>query len=199
MNYPVNEIFTSVQGEGRWSGEPVCFVRLSGCNLVCEFCDTDHEKGTLLSPKDIHLSILRITMQTKIKTIIVTGGEPTIHNLSDLVSELRQDFRLHLETNGTRMLESGEIFDWIAVSPKFPPGLSKVQVRQANEIKVPVWPGITNEEIAECETFGNFAVRYLQPVDDKDLEINAERSFQIASRSHVWKLSLQGHKRLKLR
>ena len=51
--YKINEIFHSLQGEGFHSGNPAVFVRFSGCNLRCEFCDTQHQQGTMMSLQDI--------------------------------------------------------------------------------------------------------------------------------------------------
>ena len=51
--YRVNEIFYSLQGEGRWTGRPAVFIRMSGCNLSCPFCDTDFTHYTEMTAQDI--------------------------------------------------------------------------------------------------------------------------------------------------
>lgn len=70
----VNEIFCSLQGEGRWTGTPAVFLRLSGCNLRCSFCDTAHENGVEMSVADILSAVTRFG----VKHIVITGGEPTM-------------------------------------------------------------------------------------------------------------------------
>ena len=69
---PVNEIFYSLQGEGYHTGTPAVFVRLSGCNLKCEFCDTDHSQ---FRPMTVD-SIVAEVIEHPATTVILTGGEP---------------------------------------------------------------------------------------------------------------------------
>ena len=68
----INEIFYSLQGEGYHTGIPAVFVRFSGCNLRCPFCDTQHEEGTLMSDEDIVMEVAKYSTQI----VILTGGEP---------------------------------------------------------------------------------------------------------------------------
>ena len=115
MQYPVLEIFDSIQGEGVYSGTYVTFVRLAGCNLDCSWCDTRESlwrQGTKMYSS-------KIAEKCKQKVVVITGGEPGIHDLENLVDTLHEDnHRVHVETNGTKELYS-EI-DWITCSPKPP-------------------------------------------------------------------------------
>lgn len=96
---PVDEIFVSIQTEGPFTGMPACFVRLYGCNLKCSFCDTQQEKYEKLRVKDI---ISRIEKMSSALLIVVTGGEPFIHNINLLCDQLlERGFLVQLETNGT--------------------------------------------------------------------------------------------------
>lgn len=136
-NYPIAEIFYSLQGEGRWTGKPAVFVRVAGCSLrpPCEFCDTDHSVQERLPAEDIatavmgellnHLPLDDIEAASeeaplKGSTVVVTGGEPTDYKLGPLLKALRRHGieSIHLETNGTNIIPEG--FDWVTVSPKRP-------------------------------------------------------------------------------
>ena len=196
IEYKVNEIFLSVQGEGFWVGTPMCFVRLAGCNLKCEWCDTDHENGQLMTPSEIATRVSALARG--IRRVCITGGEPTMGNLEPLTTEFF-NFKIHLETNGTRLLRPDEAIDWITVSPKFPPGLERTVQYWGDELKVPVWPGIMKKQIDDCSKWGHFTHRYLQPVDGSSLQENAKICLDLAERNHKWKVSLQGHKRVNFR
>ena len=71
----VNEIFYSIQGEGANSGTPLIFVRFSGCNLACKFCDTDFRKYVEMSEEDI---VAKVGQYADCKAVIFTGGEPLL-------------------------------------------------------------------------------------------------------------------------
>ena len=106
MLYPINEIFYSLQGEGYWSGRAAFFVRFAGCNLSCEFCDTDHTINEKLSHSQIIERILKLAdvkliSEVKANMVVLTGGEPTIHDLNPLIKVLQDlGFYVALETNG---------------------------------------------------------------------------------------------------
>jgi 7-carboxy-7-deazaguanine synthase len=110
------EIFYSIQGEGPAMGRPATFVRLAGCNLCCQGCDTDDRKIQELSIEEVMKSI-------RSRMVVITGGEPTLQmeNLSELISKLHdQGNEIHIETNGTNPI-SEEILEKIhcaVVSPK---------------------------------------------------------------------------------
>lgn len=116
--YPISEIFYSIQGEGPWQGKPAIFIRLAGCNLRCTWCDTDYTViRDNLNPFEI---INQLTKLSDIKTVIITGGEPFIHNLTPLVNLLYFDgYKIQIETNGTL---NNPDFPWykalIVCSPK---------------------------------------------------------------------------------
>ena len=138
----INEIFYSLQGEGHHAGVPSVFVRFSGCNLKCPFCDTRHEEGRMMADVEIIAEIRRYPA----RWIILTGGEPSLHIDEDFIEKLKTGTGklIAIETNGTRPLPEG--IDWVTVSPKT--GISgelgdvsgaafadELRLRRANEVK----------------------------------------------------------------
>ena len=104
MKAPIIEIFSSFQGEGLLIGERQIFVRFAGCNLNCNYCDTNDSKseksGKLMTPQEVTEEIKRL-ITPDCKTISFTGGEPSLY--PDFISEVSKNFDLNimLETNGT--------------------------------------------------------------------------------------------------
>jgi 7-carboxy-7-deazaguanine synthase len=109
-------MFPAIQGEGFFAGLPVYFVRTSGCNTKCKFCDTQyHNQGTELSL----LNVVDSIRNSGIEDIVFTGGEPTlqINEISKIMEYLPQHI-FHLETNGSLYNPLVNKFDFISVSPK---------------------------------------------------------------------------------
>jgi 7-carboxy-7-deazaguanine synthase len=98
VRYIVNEVFSSIQGEGIFVGLPMNFIRFCECNLSCRWCDTAYRNGVELS----YASILK-KLDKKIKWVSLTGGEPMMEkDLGSLISGLKDNgFKVLLETNGT--------------------------------------------------------------------------------------------------
>ena len=114
----VSEIFTSFQGEGPYIGTPATFLRLYGCNLNCEWCDTDISTYEMLSVDDVAEILITQMEFNNIKLLVITGGEPTLQmdEIKRLIKELPEDIKIQLETNGS-------IFEYLpemeyVVSPK---------------------------------------------------------------------------------
>ena len=109
----INEIFYSLQGEGFHTGTPAVFVRFSGCNLKCSFCDTQHESGVMMSDDDIVAEVSRYPSTM----VILTGGEPSLWIDEAFVDRLHEAGKyVCIETNGTRPLPAN--IDWVTCSPK---------------------------------------------------------------------------------
>lgn len=193
----VNEIFYSLQGEGYYSGTPAVFVRLSGCNLRCPFCDTRHESGREMSEKEI----VEAVGQYPARHVVVTGGEPALQLTESLVDALHAAGRyVAVETNGTHPLPTN--VDWITLSPKtaFVDG-AEVMLPRADEIKL-IFDGI-HDPAAQLSslTLTLPSLRFLQPCDTGDTARN--RQITAATVEYIkchpeWRLSLQIHKILNI-
>ena len=125
MKAPIIEIFSSFQGEGLLIGERQIFVRFAGCNLNCNYCDTDDSKseksGKLMTPDEVSREIEKL-LTPDCKTISFTGGEPSLY--PEFISEVIRNFDLDimLETNGTLpdKIDSIKKLDMVSLDIKLP-------------------------------------------------------------------------------
>lgn len=103
MTLKVNEIFNSIQGEGPYTGTPATFLRLSGCNLNCKFCDTNHQQKQELSINMVKNIIYENMEKHRTQLLVITGGEPLLqyNELKQLIQQL--NCPVQIETNGTIM------------------------------------------------------------------------------------------------
>lgn len=181
--YRVNEIFYSLQGEGAFTGTPVVFVRFSGCNRACSFCDTDFDDYTLLSADDIVAEAERYPAGR----VVLTGGEPLLQVDAPLIDALhRAGMTIHIETNGTLPVPDG--IDWVTCSPKEPP--LAIQPDRINEIKV-VYTGQSADSLDDIRCrFNPVSLFYLQPCSGLNIDETVARVLSLKG----WRLSLQTHK-----
>ncbi|MDZ4832306.1 MAG: 7-carboxy-7-deazaguanine synthase QueE [Candidatus Melainabacteria bacterium] len=116
----VQEIFHSLQGEGPFAGKPAVFIRLSGCNLRCFWCDTDFESSNWHPSCDEVVENSRDLAGDTTKLAVITGGEPFRQNIAPLVERLLEEgLEVQIETNGTLWVELPENKRLhIVVSPK---------------------------------------------------------------------------------
>lgn len=179
----IREIFFSAAGEGLRQGEPTIFIRFSGCNLRCSFCDTKYawKGGKELLPAEILDEIALLKKKYKTNWVCLTGGEPLLQDVGILVRLLRRaSFRVHIETNGTRPVPVKP--DWLTVSPK-PAGykITPDCLRWASEVKLVVVRSLKLEEIGTIrQKFPENIPLLLQP------QSNAAWSYKKA-----WKLYMQ--------
>lgn len=173
----INEIFYSLQGEGFHVGTPAVFVRFSGCNLRCDFCDTQHESGEMLTDEEI---LARINAYP-CKMVILTGGEPGLWIDDELIDKLHNAGKyIAIETNGTCILP--QQIDWVTCSPKQGGNL---KVQQIDEIKV-VYTGQEVSAYLQLPASHYF----LQPCSGK----NTAQVIEYIKKNPQWRLSLQTHK-----
>ncbi len=111
------ESFYSIQGEGFHSGRPAYFIRLSGCDVNCHWCDVKESWDISKEQYTEVDEIVNKVLKTSAELVVITGGEPLMHDLSDLTKALKkEDKKIHIETSGTHPF-TGD-FDWICFSPK---------------------------------------------------------------------------------
>jgi len=227
--YKINEVFYTLQGEGAHSGIPAVFVRFSGCNLRCPWCDTEFSDFTEMSADEIvreALSLYDIPNERR-KMLVLTGGEPSLQVDAPLIDALHAaGFYICIETNGTRPLPDG--IDWITCSPKMVyqsegrsisetvyqrSGLSakrsSLALKRVNEVKV-VFTGTYDPEIwrsqLEAEHWMLQPLRYtgewlLNNCDafEDDRNDNLDDTVRYILSHPFWRLSVQLHKIVGLR
>ena len=194
--YRINEIFHSLQGEGFHTGTPAVFVRFSGCNLHCAFCDTQHQPGEPMTPGAIIDEVNRFPEAT---LLVLTGGEPSLFIDEAFVDELKQKTgkRIAIETNGTRPLPSN--LDWVTLSPKsaFEGGAAEPCVlTRCDELKV-VYLG---QDLAQYDDI-EARHRFLQPCfceDEVQRKANMKACVEAVKAYPNWRLSLQIHRVLNI-
>ena len=203
----INEIFYSLQGEVHHEGYPSVFIRFSGCNLSCPFCDTKHDKGIFMDDD----AIIHAVKLYKADWIVLTGGEPALSIDADFIHLLRRATgkKIAIETNGTVPLPDG--IDWITCSPKTgicrPGGLkpgeepsnpdfANVVIPYANEIKV-VDVGQDLDPYFSLKCKGEDTIMYLQPCyvpDEEEFAKNRLRTVRRVLADPRWTLSVQLHR-----
>ena len=195
--YKINEIFFSLQGEGYHTGQAAVFVRFSGCNLRCPFCDTDFSQSTGMTAADIVSEVQRLSNDPSV-LIILTGGEPSLQVDDTLITALRTTGkRLCIETNGTHPLPAG--IDWITCSPKEG---TRIVLPRADELKIVYLPHTSDTSSAtpaqDVEQWLHILPAthlYLQPCSCQ----NTSEVIDYILRHPHWHLSLQTHKYLNIR
>ena len=197
MKYPIASIFRSLQGEGHFRGYPATFVRLAGCSvldcMIRRECDEAPWKMTeMLTVDEI---LLRVRQGSPDGIVVITGGEPTDHDLIPLVDAIHstRSLRVHIETSGARAAV-GIPVEWITVSPK----TADYVIRTAHTMKLIVRPGMTWRDIAAFDEGTAFFHRYLQPLTMPDGSNNKREVIDLLlawdNKDGRWALSTQGHK-----
>jgi len=194
---PVMEHFYTLQGEGSHSGRAAYFIRLAGCDVGCVWCDV--KESWDISPNQ-YLTIENIVAavgQTLTDFVVITGGEPTMHNLTELTSALHaKGYEIAIETAGVHPLK-GQI-DWYCFSPKkFKAPIAEAYTL-AQELKVVIahpsdfeWAEQHAAKVsASCEL-------YLQTEWEKQ-ERFLPLIIDYIKRNKNWKISLQTHKYMQI-
>lgn len=197
--YRINEIFFSVQGEGRLAGTPMVFVRFSDCNLRCSVvnagfdCDTEFMSGRERTREEILAEAA--SLNPRKGWILCTGGEPALQLDAAFIAAGKQEgWRLAIETNGTIKLPEG--IDWICVSPKT--AEHTIRQRTAHEVKYVRQRGMAIPEptIDATHYLISPAFRADGSVAPEDLSWCLEL---VKGHPERWSLSMQLHKFLRIR
>ena len=187
------EDFYTLQGEGYHQGRAAYFIRLGGCDVGCVWCDVkdswDAEKHERIAIEDL----VQKVKATPADIVVITGGEPLMHDLNELTNALRSaGLKTHLETSGAHPLR-GE-WDWICLSPKkFKAPLAEI-CPLAHELKIVVF---NKSDFAWAEEYAALVSPtcklFLQPEWDKAAEVTPMIIGYI-KQNPQWELSLQIHK-----
>lgn len=194
LSWKVNEIFYSIQGEGAHSGMPAVFLRLAGCTMGCDFCDT---KYAFSGGKEMNsLQILVTLAEFPCKTVVITGGEPAEQNLPGLISALKSAGHIvHLETNGAHDCDVSQA-DFVCVSPK--KYVSKEMLKKADVIKLVVSQTTDLTDLKKYYNYENEKTTiYLQPESNK--QENIDLCVKLVKEHPSARLSVQLHKLINVR
>ncbi len=190
---PLAESFYTIQGEGYNTGKAAHFIRLGGCDVGCSWCDAKETWNPGLYPPTEINSIVEKALDSKARSIVITGGEPLSYPLDKLCAKLKQyNFEIFLETSGSHDF-SGQ-FDWICLSPKKQkPPIGNI-FQMASELKVI----IENESDFDWAESNRKKVRsdtllYLQPEWSKREQVIPSIVNYIKN-NPIWRVSLQTHK-----
>ena len=193
---PVMESFYTLQGEGFHQGKAAYFIRLGGCDVGCVWCDVKESWNADNHPKFSVEEIVEKAIQNSKSTqplVVITGGEPLLHNLDNLTKALQQaGFQTNIETSGSSPLSGN--WNWVCLSPKkFKAPLPEV-VKVANELKVVIFNKHDFEwaEQYALQVSENCKL-YLQPEWDKR-ETVTPLIINYIKANPKWELSLQIHK-----
>ena len=191
--YPVMEMFYSLQGEGYHQGRAAYFIRLAGCDVGCVWCDVKESWDASKHPVFSIDEIVTSALAHPARLAIITGGEPLLYNLDALTTALKKaGFEVNIETSGSSPMSGN--WDWVCLSPKkFKAPLTE-SIEAASELKVVIF---NTHDFEWAETYAKQVAPncklYLQPEWDKSNEITP-LVIEYIKANPKWELSAQLHK-----
>ncbi|CAM2795973.1 7-carboxy-7-deazaguanine synthase QueE [Weeksella virosa] len=191
---PVMEHFYTLQGEGAYAGVAAYFIRLGGCDVGCHWCDVKESWDAEIHPLT-DIATLAKEAAAICKTIIITGGEPLMWDLTFLTSELhKHGVNIHIETSGAYPL-TGEI-DWVTLSPKKTKLPVESIYQQANELKMIIYNqhDFTFAEEQAAKVKDN-CLLYLQ-VEWSKRDSMSPKLVEFIKQNPKWRITVQTHKYL---
>lgn len=190
--YPLMEDFYTIQGEGAHTGRAAYFIRLAGCDVNCWWCDVKESWDASKHPRCNVKDLVERAVESRAEFVVVTGGEPLLHNLEPLTIRLKEEgLKVHIETSGSSPLTGS--LDWITLSPKrFKKPLDEV-FPYVDELKVVV---LTNKDlqwaIDNAKKCPKGTRLLLQPEWDTPKSIGLIVNY--VKENPEWGISLQTHK-----
>ena len=187
------EAFYTLQGEGYHQGKAAYFIRLGGCDVGCVWCDVKESWDANAHPLKTINEIVDEAKKFRGKLVVVTGGEPLMHDLTELTNALHKaGFQTNIETSGSSPLSGN--WDWICLSPKkFKEPVPEI-LPKAHELKVVVF---NRSDFDWAEKYAALVSQgcklYLQPEWDK-ASIVTPMIIDYIKSNPQWELSLQIHK-----
>lgn len=180
----VQEIFKTFQGEGPFVGYPSIFIRLGGCNLDCNFCDTEFEDFKSIQLSDILQKADNLSgrMQGNFthKLAVITGGEPFRQNIKPLCEKLLSNgYNVQIETNGTLYQDLNDKVV-IICSPKNNQGAGYSKIRDDLLKKVSAFKFIISSNDVNYQDIGEVGQNlynipvYVQPMDEYNIDKNKD-------------------------
>lgn len=197
VTFPIVEEFYSIQGEGFNTGKPAYFVRFGGCNISCGWCDIKESWDASKHPKISIDDILNKIKAHKAHAVVITGGEPLMHNLTEICQKLHErGIERYLETSGTYELSGN--WTWICLSPKqHHPPIDSIY-NHANELKVVIDKRLNFSWAESCAAkVSDSCHLYIQPEWGAYNSIIAPIVEYIKEHPR-WRISLQSHKFMKI-
>jgi 7-carboxy-7-deazaguanine synthase len=193
LTLPLMEDFYTIQGEGFFQGNAAYFIRLAGCDVGCVWCDVKESWDATVHPS---ISISGLVAKAKVsgcKIVVITGGEPAMHNLETLTEALHEaGLNTHIETSGAYPLTGN--WDWICFSPKKFKAPQRTVATLANELKIIVY---NRSDFFWAEDFASKVSAgchlFLQPEWSKEKEM-LPLIIEYVKANPKWKISLQIHK-----
>ena len=192
---PVMEQFYTIQGEGFNTGRAAYFIRLGGCDVGCHWCDVKESWDAAAHPRQSIAGLVRAVLRHPGRDVVITGGEPLLHDLTALTAALRTaGCRTWLETSGAHPLTG--CWDWICLSPKKFKVPRPDVLAAAHELKVVVYHksdfAWAEEHAARVPASARL---YLQPEWSRAATMTPALVDYVKQHPR-WQVSLQTHKYL---
>ncbi len=208
QNLEVKNIFATLQGEGLYAGVPSVFVRLGGCNLACNFCDTEFEDAPIMTLADILERVDKLSRDGERrvrKLVVITGGEPFRQNIIPFCEKLLAGgFKVQIETNGTLYRNLPEAVEIVCSPKNTGQGYMLVRddlLKRISALKFIISADDNNyRDVAEVGQGKYNILVFVQPMDEGDMAKNAANTklaLELAMK-HGYILSLQLHKILNI-
>jgi 7-carboxy-7-deazaguanine synthase len=223
VTLPINEIFETIQGEGYYTGRASIFIRMQGCPVGCPWCDTKHtwdvapgreiDRGEMMTKDAVgddrwaFMDVADIEAQLqeyRSRHVVITGGEPAMHDLSELTTRLieRGGRSVQIETSGTYPVRCHPL-TWVTVAPKIDmPGgrpIDRTALARANEIKMPVGKPEDILALHRLISSGDIDPDALISVSPLSLSRKATDLCIANAIANNWRLSVQTHAMLHIR